>query len=312
MAIKKSVRRVLKAFSVDHIDVEESRRTTNLKAISIAKNFHVKEDLVVQNNDYEVSVRVFFPDKESKSIFEANENELPIIIYLHGGGWVLGNVDGYERICDRIARYVHAVVMSVEYRLAPEYRFPIGLTDCYAVVEAVANETFPYTINTKDITLMGDSAGGNLTAVICQMARDRGASLVRRQVLIYPAVNNDYSEHSQYNSVHTNGEDYILTVGQMRDFLTLYESEIEDRENPYFAPILADDFSNLPKALVVTCQYDPLRDEGEDYGARMKAAGNEVQIYRMPDAVHGYFGMGFNGPLVRETLYLMNRFLKES
>ncbi len=311
MGINRTIRRVLKAFSAEEVNLKEARRKDNLRAISFTKPFHIKENLVVENEQYLVPVRIFFPNQQSKIAFEAEHNELPVIIYLHGGGWVLGNVDGYERICDKLARYTNSMVISVEYRLAPEYKFPVGLMDCYAVVSAVANETFPHGIFTKNITLMGDSAGGNLTAAICQMARDKGEDLVRKQVLIYPAVNNDYTQDTPYESVHTKGEGYVLTAGQMRDFLEYYENTKEDRRNPYFAPILAKDFGNLPKALIITGENDPLRDEGEDYGEHLKASGVETQIYRISNAVHGYFGMGFNGKWVRKSLYLINRFLKE-
>ncbi|MFI3170844.1 MAG: alpha/beta hydrolase [Eubacteriales bacterium] len=307
----KVIRRVLRACSVDSVNVEEARKIADLKAIGFSKFFHKKIDTSVNNEGYEVPVRIFFPDKETMRLCTEGQNQLPVIIYIHGGGWITDGIDNYERICDKIACVTKYMVISVDYRLAPEYRFPIGLQDCYTVVKSVCTDTFTYAINTTDITVMGDSAGGNLTTVVCMMGRDRDEFQCSNQVLIYPAVGNDYSENSPYESVRSKGSGYGLTAGKMQDYLTFYEKSEKDRENPYFSPIIATDLEKLPRALVITAENDPLRDEGEIYGNQLKNAGIEVQIYRIDDAIHGYFGMGLDGPYVKKTLYLVNRFLKE-
>lgn len=305
------IKRILKACSVDSIDVEEARKSANMKAFINGKRIHRTINGSVNREGYEVPVRMYFPSKETMELCEDGENILPVIIYIHGGGWVTDGIENYERICAKITRYTQHMVISVDYRLAPEHKFPVGLLDAYEVVKAICLDEFAYKINTNDITIMGDSAGGNLTAAICQMARDKGTLAPMRQVLIYPAVNNDYSENSPYASVQSKGEEFILTAGRMRDYLALYESCEEDRMNPYFAPILAEDLSDLPMALVITAENDPLRDEGEAYGNRLKESGTSVQIYRIEKALHGYFGVGLNGPFVRETLQYIDRFLKE-
>lgn len=310
--MKQVTKRILKAVSIDNIDVEKARKSAELKIIGNGKRLHKKIDTIIVREGYEIPVRMFFPNKEHLELCEAGDNTLPIIIYIHGGGWVTDGIDSYERICGKLSKHTGHLVISVDYRLAPEYKFPVGLLDAYEVVKSICKNEFPYSLNTDNVTIMGDSAGGNLTAAICQMARDKKEFTPTRQVLIYPAVNNDYSENSIYPSVQSKGEEFLLTAGKMRDYLTLYESKEEDRYNPYFAPILAKDFSDLPKALVITAENDPLRDEGETYGNHLKFAGNEVQIYRIEQAIHGYFGMGLNGPYVRETLQLIARFLKEN
>ena len=233
------------------------------------------------------------------------------MLFIHGGGWVTESVDNYERICARMANATGHIVVSVDYRLAPEYPFPTGLEDCYAVAKAIYTNQFILNTRPEQITLIGDSAGGNLAAALSLMARDRGEFLPRRQVLIYPATNSDYSEHSPFPSVRENGTDYLLTRGKINDYINLYASCEEDKQNPYFAPILAKDLSNQPRTLIITAELDPLRDEGEAYGKRLLEAGNEVEIHRIKDAFHGFFALGIKSFHVQESFEYINGFLGE-
>ena len=162
------------------------------------------------------------------------------------------------------------------------------------------------------ITIIGDSAGGNLTAAVCLMARDKGEFTPRRQILIYPALGNCYTEESPYRSVQENGSDYLLTSVKMEDYLNLYQSSAEDRQNPYFAPILEKDLRNLPETLILTAEYDPLRDEGEVYGRKLHAAGNHVEVHRIYGAFHGFFALGIKFLHVQESFKYINRFLNKS
>lgn len=234
------------------------------------------------------------------------------MLFIHGGGWVTESVDNYERICARLANATEHVVVSVDYRLAPENKFPVGLEDCYAVARAIFTNRFILNVEPEDITLIGDSAGGNLAAALSLMARDRGEFMPRRQILIYPAVNSDYTEESPFPSVRENGTDYLLTAGKMRDYIELYAGSEEDKLNPYFAPILAKDVSGQPDTLVITAEFDPLRDEGEAYALRLKQAGNRVEIRRIQDALHGYFALGIKNFHVQESFDFINRFLKNT
>ncbi len=301
---------IMKAFTMEHIDVKKARRTANLKALGAGRLLHKTIDTAVVREDYFIPVRMYFPDDKTKQKCIEGFNDLPVIMYIHGGGWVTDSVDNYERISHRLAKYTKHLIISVDYRLAPEYKFPTGLLDCYEVAKSICQGTFTYPIHTEDITIMGDSAGGNLAAVLCQMCRDNGDFSVTKQVLIYPVTNSDYSEKSPYESVHTKGVGYGLTAGRMRDYVAYYKSSDEDLKNPYFAPILAKDFTHLPEALVITAENDPLRDEGEAYASRLREAGNRVEMHRIENAMHGYFGLGMNGPLMRATLPLIDRFLR--
>lgn len=161
------------------------------------------------------------------------------------------------------------------------------------------------------ITIMGDSAGGNLAAAVCLLARARGEFMPKRQILIYPALGNCYTEESPYKSVHENGTDYLLTSERMENYLLLYENSKEDRQNPYFSPLMEKDLSNMPDTLILTAEFDPLRDEGEEYGKRLEEAGNYVEIHRIPNALHGYFALGIRFFHVQESFRHMNTFLEK-
>lgn len=303
MAINKVMRKVLKALSYGDIEVQSSRAFANLKAIDPLKPFYRRIDYQFFNGEDEIPTRIYLPDnKATKSA----------LLFLHGGGWITESVDTYDKICSRMAASTGQTVISVGYRLAPEFPFPIGLEDCYAVAKAIYTNQFILNVPPENITVIGDSAGGNLAAALSLLARERGEFLPKRQILIYPALNNDYTETSPYASVHENGTDFLLTSAKICQYLDLYQSSDADRQNPYFAPLLETDLSNQPKTLILTAEYDPLRDEGEEYGARLKAAGNTVTVHWIPNALHGYFALGIKYLFVKESFKYINQFLEES
>ena len=304
MAINHSMKKILKALSFDGIEVEAARHLASLKAIDPMKIFHKTIDYKIYNGDYEVPVRIYLPR-------EKVTEDLPVFLFFHGGGWVTESIDNYERICARLANATGQYVVAVEYRLAPEDKFPAGLEDCYAVAKTLYSGDFMLNIKPENITLIGDSAGGNLCAALSLMARDCGEFMPKRQILIYPATYNDYTENSPFPSVKENGTDYLLTAGKMQDYIDLYARNKEDKKNPYFAPYIAEDLANQPDTLILTCEFDPLRDEGEAYGKRLKEAGNYVEIHRIKDALHGYFALGIKQLHVQESFTYINEFLKE-
>ena len=212
MTIYKSMKKVLKALSFVGIEVEAARQLANIKAIDPLKIFHRTIDYKVMNGDHEVPMRLYMPSEEISE-------DLPVFLLFHGGGWVTDSVDNYERICARLAVATEHMVISVEYRLAPEHKFPTGLMDCYAVAKALYTRQFILNVDPDKITLIGDSAGGNLAAAVSLMARDKGEFLPKRQILIYPALFADYKENSPFPSVNKYGSDYLLTSGKMRDFI---------------------------------------------------------------------------------------------
>ena len=310
--ISKTMQTILHALSYGNIEVEASRRLADIKRLDAMRIFVKKLDTKVYNGTYEVPVRLYFPSEEAMSGEPVEGEKYPVLLFFHGGGWVTESVENYDRVCSRMAQSTGHIVMSVEYRLAPEYRFPVPLEDCYAAAKALYTGHLVLPADPDRNTIIGDSAGGNLAAAVCLKARDTGDFAPKKQILIYPAVSNCYTKKSPYKSVQENGQDYLLTAVKMEDYLKLYESSTEDRQNPYFAPILAKDLSHMPETLILTAEFDPLRDEGEEYGKRLKKANNYVEIHRIPDALHGYFALGIRFLHVQESFEIMNCFLNKS
>ena len=310
--ISKTMHTILHALSYGNIEVESSRRLADLKKLDAMRIFLKKLDTRIYNGDYEVPVRLYFPTEEAMKLEEQDRSQFPVLLFFHGGGWVTESVETYNRVCARMAQSTGCIVASVEYRLAPEYRFPTAFDDCYAAAKALYTNHSILNVHPDQITIMGDSAGGNLTAAVCLKARDTGDFTPERQILIYPALSNCYTEESPYPSVQENGTDYLLTAVKMEDYLKLYESGPEDRQNPYFAPIIAKDFADLPRTLILTAEFDPLRDEGEDYARKLKEAGNEVELHRIKGALHGFFALGIKFLHVQESFTYINAFLKGS
>ena len=168
--------------------------------------FVKKLDTKVYNGAYEVPVRLYFPSEEAMSGEPVDGEKYPVLLFFHGGGWVTESVENYDRVCSRMAQSTGHIVMSVEYRLAPEYHFPVPLEDCYAAAKALYTGRLILPADPDRITIIGDSAGGNLAAAVCLLARERGEFMPRKQILIYPALNNCYTEESPYRSVQENAK----------------------------------------------------------------------------------------------------------
>lgn len=249
-----------------------------------------------------IPIRIFQPKKRKLN---------KVLLFFHGGGWVTGNINTYTKICNHMAKQTGHTVISVDYRLAPEHPFPAGLTDCYLVAREIFLNPELFHCKLKDITLIGDSAGGNLAAVVSLMARDFGEFSPKKQILLYPTTNNDYSEDSPFPSVHENGTDYFLTTKRIRDYLDMYVGNDENRYHPYVAPLLAENLTHQPKTLIITAENDLLLDEGKAYGKRLKESGNEVLMYMMKDALHGFLALPRNSESVIKSYKIINRFLDD-
>lgn len=260
----------------------------------------------------EIPLRVFTPrdiDFSLRDGLQVSEDFRGTILFFHGGGWVNGDVDFYSDVCARTAVMLERRVVAVDYRRAPEYRFPTAPEDCYAVTRQLLAGELLEDVNPDHVTLFGDSAGGNLAAVVSLMARDRGEFEPRPQMLLYPLVYNDHSPTSRFDSVRENGQDYLLTAEEIEGYIDLYAPNPADRTNPYFAPLLAHDLAYQPRTLVMSAEYCPLRDEGEQYARRLAQAGCDVTCYRVRDAVHGYFLYPSVLEIVQDTYRIMRHFL---
>lgn len=305
MAINKAMRLALKALSYqDRRDLEHYRRLVSIKTIDPLKKMYETSDIQIYNGDHMVPVRIYRPDKR---LVVKNAH---IILFLHGGGWVSESVETYNRVCHNLAVRTNQTVYSVDYRLAPEYRFPLALEDCYAV----AKELFlnhGHSLNPDNITLVGDSAGGNLAAALSILARDRGEFMPKKQILIYPCVDSDFGEDSSYPSVIENGTDYLLTRENMKEYISLYKNCEADLQNPYFSPIKASDLGRQPETMIITAEFDPLRDEGEAYAKKLADAGNQVELHRIEDALHGFFSLSTRYFHVKQLFGYINAFLNK-
>lgn len=232
----------------------------------------------------------------------------PLFVYLHGGGWVIGDLDTADNISRFLCKHVNCAVLSVEYRLAPEHLFPAAAEDAYAAVEWAVEHASELSGDPKRVLVGGDSAGGNLAAVVAQMRRDKGVAPSRAetgttplagQVLFYAATNAASLDTPSYHEFGT--QSLGLPKREVEWYLDQYIPDHHDRLNPMVSPLLAKDLSGLPPTLVVTAEFDVLRDEGEAYARRLQEAGVNVQLMRCNGMVHGFLSMA--GLLKRATYY---------
>ncbi|HUW64026.1 MAG TPA: alpha/beta hydrolase [Spirochaetia bacterium] len=241
----------------------------------------VVRDITIPGPAGEIPVRLYAP---------VHRDPLPVLCFFHGGGFVTGSLNTHDAACRWLAAGTPCLVVSVDYRLAPEHKFPAAPDDAYAAVQWVAANAAAIGGDAGRVAVGGDSAGGNLAAVVSLMARDRGGPSLRFQLLVYPAVNCIGSTRSfeEYGE----GE-YFLTTRMMKWFNAQYFARESDISHPYASPLLAPDLSNLPPALVLTPEYDPLRDEGEVYAIRLQRAGNQAVCMRVMGHVHPFFTPAF-------------------
>jgi acetyl esterase/lipase len=237
------------------------------------------EDREIPGPGGPVPVRIYKPSSSAR---------LGVLVYFHGGGWVLGNSAMTDQPCRMLANQAGCAVISVEYRLAPEHKFPAAPDDCFAVTKWTAEHGASLGLDPRRIAVGGTSAGGTLAAVVALMARDRGGPPLAFQLLIYPATTSELTSPSQREFAD---DGYILSRADMEWFWGHYLNGDIDRTNPYACPDFADNLAGLPPALVITAEYDPLRDEGEAYAARLRAGGAPVVLTRYEGVTHGFFGM---------------------
>jgi len=239
------------------------------------------EDLVVMGGDgNDLGVRVYRPP----GLVDGG----PVVVYFHGGGWVIGSIDTHDEPCRAIAEATCATVVSVDYRLAPEHPFPAAIDDGYAAVCWVAEHAEDLGVDAGRLVVAGDSAGGNLSAVVSILARDRSGPAIAYQYLIYPATDFDY-ETGRWPSLEENAEGYFLELDTMRWFRNHLAGGADLLDNPQAAPIRARDHSGLPPAHVFVAGFDPLRDEGLGYVEVLRGACVSATAVLHADQVHGYW-----------------------
>jgi acetyl esterase len=215
------------------------------------------------------------------------EGPFPVIVYFHGGGWVIANLDVYEPTCRALCNAATSIVVSVAYRQAPENKFPAAVDDAYEALQYILKNAVSFGGDAKNIAVAGESAGGNLATVSCIRAKQEGGQLPVAQLLIYPVIDNSFNT----TSYQENAQIKPLVKEMMVWFWDNYLSLPEDANNPYASPSKATDLSGLPPAFVITAELDVLRDEGEAYARQLKQAGVEVKCKRYEGAVHEFFSL---------------------
>jgi acetyl esterase len=237
------------------------------------------EDRKLPGPDGTIPVRVYTP---------AGGGPFPVLVYFHGGGWVLCDLETHDPVCRSLANAAECIVVSVDYRLAPEHKFPAAGDDCYAATQWVMNNASLLDGDPDRVAVGGDSAGGNLAAVVTLMARDLGGRTPVFQLLVYPAT--DYYIPGT-PSLEENADGYFLTRDDMVWFWNHYLNDQSEAADPYACPLRASSLAGLPPALVITAEFDPLRDEGEAYARRLGEAGASVELVRYDGMIHGFFSM---------------------
>jgi acetyl esterase len=246
-----------------------------------------------------VPVRVYRP---------ADDARLPCLVFYHGGGWVIGDLDTHDNVARNLARAAGCVVVAVDYRLAPEHPFPAPLDDCFTALKWAAGHARELGIDETRIAVGGDSAGGNLSAAVSLLARESGGPGIVHQLLLYPVTDCNFETASYVE----NGEGFMLTRDGMQWFFNHYLSGGADGGDPLVSPLRASDHAGLPAATIITAEFDPLRDEGEAYGEKLAAAGVDARIKRFDGMIHGFAHMSDILPQGKEALELAAQRLRDA
>ena len=284
-------------FTFEGVTAEELRARANMVVPSPIEVASIT-DATVPGPAGDIPVRIYRPSEE---------DGLPVVVFFHGGGWVIGDLESHDHAARAIASKAGCVVVAVDYRLAPEAKFPAAVDDAWAALEHVATNPDVYGIDPNRVAVAGDSAGGNLSAVVSVMAKDSEHVELVQQVLIYPVVDGDCDRPSMAE----NAEGYMLTRSAMDWFHAQYADEPGQRADPRYSPVNAD-LEGVAPALVITAEFDPLRDQGDEYAALLTKAGVDVVHTRYEGMIHGFFGMDAGVDKAAEAQDQVAQVLKEA
>jgi acetyl esterase len=265
--------------TVENRDRLDLTAIENMKALHADMPIHMEiNDLHISKADYNIPIRIYKPQRDGV---------LPIVVYYHGGGWAKCNIETHDYICRYIAKGSNSIVVSVGYRLAPENKFPTGLEDCYDALVWIEKNAVTFNGDSSRIAIAGDSAGGNLAAVVSLLAKERQGPKILKQVLIYP--NTDLTDTSQ-GSYKRYEKGYNLERRNVETFNRYYVNNENEWSNPHISPLLAEDVSGLPPALFIFAECDVLVDEGLRYAKKLKDAGVTVEYHVYKGMPHGFIG----------------------
>jgi len=302
--MKKVLKKVIQQISNQDINVKKNYKLLRFLQNVVNPNFLNKDnyrDIVVSIGNRNIKCRVFEPKNNSK--------KLKAIIFIHGGGWSTGSVSTYTKLCTELSRKTHRMIISIDYRLAPEYPYPAGFDDCYDVTKFIMNNLEKIGLTEDDICLLGDSAGGNLVASIVNKSKKTKDFVIKQQILLYPSLQMDYSYTTKYKSVIQNGKDYLLTRSQLQDYVDLYLIDKGKINDIYVSPLNKKICFGYPKSLVITADNDPLRDEGRAYARKLKLFFNKVTYYNFKGAMHGFLSYPVGKKYKDEAIKKILKFL---
>ena len=281
------------------LTVELARQGYIMARVALSEKPDVAEveDQAVPGPEGDIPVRIYTPE---------GAGPFPVFVHYHGGGWVIGDLETHDGISRAYANAAGCVVVSVDYRLAPEHKFPAAVDDAFAALNWVAEHAAEFDGDAMRIAVGGESAGANLTAVIAQLAKEAGGPTLAYQILAYPVTNLAFDT----KSYEENADGYFLTTESMRWFWGLYLNDTSEGADPKASPLLQEDVSGLPPGIVITPEYDPLRDEGEAYGERLQEAGVDFEIWRAEGMIHDFLGMTNILPEAKDTIETLGGKLK--
>jgi acetyl esterase len=291
---------------VQEMEIGEARLVRNAQMVRMsgpAEPLPRVEELQIPGARGIVTARLY-----AKEVWDKAESGVRgALVYFHGGGWVVGDLETHDAICRALAKQFGGVVIAVDYALSPEERFPSALDDAFAVTRWVAKNAEDLGVDAERLAVGGDSAGGNLAAVVAMRCRDAGGPSLAAQVLVYPVTNLSSFDTASYTEFR---EGYWLSREGMQWFASQYLESAEDGLHPDASPLLAMDLKGLPPALVITAEFDPLRDEGEAYAERLRQAGVPVVMSRYAGLVHGFLCMRGMLPAGQEAIDEVAAFLR--
>lgn len=286
--------------SIEHLSLSEQRAT-------IQKMFLVPEEQlepvakvenkVIPGSHGPLHLRLFFPKSRAP---------MPIIIYLHRGGWVYGSIQESEMICRKLANSTGSVVIAVEYHLSPEYKFPVALDDCYDAAKWASKNASTFSGNANKLILCGESAGGNLAAATALIVNERKEFNVAGQLLIYPVLTSDLDKRNYDRSPDKS----LMTFENMQFFFNAYLKSSKDGDNPYVSPLKSRHLRHLPPCFLVTAEYDALKHEGTLYGEALVKSGVSVQAKCYRGVIHGFLDLPLNEPVKEEAVKDITGWLK--
>ncbi|MCI1931878.1 MAG: alpha/beta hydrolase [Clostridia bacterium] len=260
------------------------------------------ENITVKTSKRDTPIRIYNPETDGIH---------PVFIWVHGGGFVLGSIEVYDSICRKITNKVNCTVISIDYGLSPEHKFPEPVEECYQVVKWISDNAEELNIQPDKIAIGGDSVGGTITAVVTQLARERKEFSIAYQVEVNAMF--DLLGETKPLSRVENAKGYRLQTEDNNEFFVPnYLNDLSEAKNPMASPLLAKNFEGLPDACIITSEYDPLRDEGEHYAKNLSDAGADVCLKRYDGIIHGFFNMQRTLPEARDALDLVCTKLKEA